>query len=72
MTQLTAKAGQLGATWEQYQTAAHASSNLTAPNECALADGIGDGDRFACGLRLVAFLAAGRRIAVAAEMSGQI
>jgi len=33
--------GQLAATWEQYETAVHASSNLKAPNECALADGIG-------------------------------
>ena len=38
---LRAKAGQLAATWEQYETAVHASSNLRAPNECALADGIG-------------------------------
>ena len=38
---LRAKAGQLAATWEQYETAVHASSNLKAPNECALADGIG-------------------------------
>jgi len=38
---LRAKAGQIAATWEQYETAVHASSNLKAPNECALADGIG-------------------------------
>jgi hypothetical protein len=38
---LRAKAGQLAATWEQYETAVHASSNLKAPNECALAGGIG-------------------------------
>ena len=38
---LRAKAGQLAATREQYETAVHASSNLKAPNECALADGIG-------------------------------
>jgi hypothetical protein len=33
--------GQLAATWEQYETAVRASSNLKASNYCALADGIG-------------------------------